>query len=278
MKGYFLREILCLRQASVLENLRLAVRSQLGFASIRLPGSGRHRNFWRRLFSFTRSRSPVLVPADAEEGAGGEPGAREPERAGPHRGLLRLDSDDAVGNRRDAPGAAGGPVTALARKTPPTSAVEAVAPASRESPSADDGGGGGVPETQPTARGQLTGALGRVTRGLRWVRDSLGRPSSAGATGQNNGPLRNPDPDGGSGEDEDDVELLVPASDSDSNECFRPLLGAHGSAPAARRARLPSRDGPCERCGMVHTAQVPDACLEAAAQTETGEDEPLLPC
>ncbi|KAG5857092.1 hypothetical protein ANANG_G00014900 [Anguilla anguilla] len=181
-------------QVSVLENLRQAVRSQLGFASIRLPGSGRHRNLWRRLLNFTRSRcrgSLALVSADAEEGVGGGPGAREPE---PHRGLLPLDSDDtdADGNRRDVPGAAGGPVTALTQKTPPTSAVEAITAASRESPAAG-GGEGGVPETQPTGRGQLTGALSRVTRGLRWVRASLGRPgasttAAAAASSQSHSP------------------------------------------------------------------------------------------
>ncbi|XP_061086687.1 low-density lipoprotein receptor-related protein 12-like [Conger conger] len=260
-------------QASVLENLRIAVRSQLGFASIRLPGAGRRANIWRRLFSFTRSRcagSLALVSADAEEG--GAPGTREPERAGPHRGLLPLDSDSGSGERRDVPGASAGPVSALSQKVPLTAAVEAVAPAGRESPSHDT-----VPDPQPTGRGQLTSALGRVTRGLRWVRASLGRPGTAAA-----GHARGLDPDHESGEDEDeDVELLVPTSDTDSNECSQPLLGPRRSALAPAPgpgARQPGRDGPCEHCGVVHTAQVPDACLEAAAKTETSDDEPLLPC
>jgi hypothetical protein len=90
---------LCVVQASVLENLRLAVRSQLGFTSIHLPTSGRHSNIWQRLFNFTRSRrsgSLALVSADGEDNSSGNGGcsAHEPDRAGPHRGLLPLDSDD----------------------------------------------------------------------------------------------------------------------------------------------------------------------------------------
>lgn len=86
------------------------------------------------------------------------------------------------------------------------------------------------------------------------------------------------------------MELLIPVSDSgspDSDESSRPLLeqGFEQAfvphlAPAAvsLRGRLVGRDGPCEHCGIVHTAQIPDACLEATAKTETSDDESLLLC
>ena len=40
-------------------------------------------------------------------------------------------------------------------------------------------------------------------------------------------------------------------------------------------------DGPCEHCGMVHTAQIPAACLEGGGgggKTESSDDELLLLC
>ncbi|KAG9355760.1 hypothetical protein JZ751_000600 [Albula glossodonta] len=294
-------------QASVLENLRLAVRSQLGFTSIRLPTSGRHSNIWRRLLNFTRSRrsgSLALVSADAEESGGNSGTVREPERTGPHRGLLPLDSDDTdtETDRRDVPGAVGGLAAPLPQKTPPASAVEAIVsvsassapPPSRNSTAAAEGAReGGPAEPAPAGptpgRSQLTSALSRVTRSLRWVRLSLGR--AGGAAAPCHSPLRNLDHSGGSREEEDDVELLIPVSDagpdSDSIECSRPLLDptpdhthAHGPTlpPPASRSRVGFRDGPCEHCGMVHTAQVPDACLEATTKTETSDDEALLLC
>ncbi|XP_018596987.1 low-density lipoprotein receptor-related protein 12 [Scleropages formosus] len=287
-------------QASVLENLRLAVRSQLGFTSIRLPTSGRHGSIWRRLFNFTRSRrsgSLALVSADADEGPGVSGAGRDPERTGPLRSLLPLDSDDTdtEGDRRDVPGAVGGLAAPLPHKTPPASAVEAVVSVSASSgdpPRADappgSAGDSGIPE-----RSQLTSALSRVTRSLRWVRFSLGRSSG---TGQTRSPLHHLDHGGGSGgsrgggrDEEDDVELLIPvvdgASDSDSSECSRPLLDPGPVLPlpsqaplATHVARPPCRDGPCEHCGMVHTARVPDACLQAAPKTESSDDEAMLLC
>ena len=119
----------------------MAVRSQLGFTSIRLPTSGRHRNIWRRLFNFTRSRrsgSLALVSAETDDGSGAGTGSgggsasREPERLlGSHRGLLPLDSDDTdtesehPPQRRDTVGAVGGgggssPAAPLPQKTPPS--------------------------------------------------------------------------------------------------------------------------------------------------------------
>ncbi|XP_036394823.1 low-density lipoprotein receptor-related protein 12-like [Megalops cyprinoides] len=287
-------------QASVLENLRLAVRSQLGFTSIRLPSSGRRGTIWRRLFNFTRSRctgSLALVSADTEEGVGAASVVGEVDRSGARRGLLPLDSDDTdvEGDRRDVPGAVGGGVTALPQKTPPASAVEAIVSVSSSQLLSQDctveGGGesrSAEPQRAGPGRSPLSSALSQVTRGLRWVRLSLGR---SGGGSQNQSPLRHLDPAGGEREDEDDVELLIPVSDGapdgDPNEHSRPLLDpasdrAPGPAPAlpaqARLPRLPSRDGPCEHCGMVHTAQIPDACLEATAKSETSDDEALLLC
>ncbi|XP_023684481.1 low-density lipoprotein receptor-related protein 12 [Paramormyrops kingsleyae] len=289
-------------QASVLENLRLAVRSQLGFTSIRLPTSGRHGNLWRRLFNFTRSPrsgSLALVSADAEEATGSS--AREPERTGPLRSLLPLDSDDTdtESDRRDAPGAVGGLVAPLPHKTPPVSAVEAIVSvsASTADPPRVAGPGEAAVESGPAeppsgipGRSQLSSALSRVTRSLRWVRFSLGR---SGGGSQNRSPLHHLDHGSGAGaghEEEDDVEMLIPVSDgtsdSDLSESSRPLLepGALSAPlvpPAAagmQRVRPPGRDGPCEHCGMVHTARIPDACLQAIPKTETSDDEALLLC
>ncbi|XP_071223393.1 low-density lipoprotein receptor-related protein 12-like [Salvelinus alpinus] len=313
-------------QASVLENLRLAVRSQLGFTSIHLPTSGRHSNIWQRLFNFTRSRrsgSLALVSADGEDNStssgNGGCSAHEPDRAGPHRGLLPLDSDDTdtESERRDVPGAVGGLVAPLPVKTPPATAVEAIVSVSTNSttpaplPSRRDshraraspavvethtietpGGEAAEPQCTATGRSQLSSALSRVTRSLRWVRFSLGRSggSSGGGT-QNLSPLRHLEHGAGTREDEDDVELLIPvsdaASDTDStSETSRLLSLEVGLDQAAPRLSSPAslrsgrvslgRNGPCEHCSMVHTAQIPDACLEATGKTETNSDDELL--
>ncbi|KAJ8000273.1 hypothetical protein DPEC_G00203130 [Dallia pectoralis] len=306
-------------QASVLENLRLAVRSQLGFTSIRLPTSGRHSNLWRRLFSFThlrRSGSLALVSADTEDNASGTGGpAREPNRTGLHRGLLPLDSDDTdtESERRDTPGAVGGLVSPLPVKVPLASAVEAIVSVATSSTATRERGReshqdcptsetrsmetpGGEAASEPQCavggRSQLNSALSRVTRSLRWVRFSLGRSRgpSVGGT-QNQSPLRNLEHGGGAREDEDDVELLIPvsdtASDTDSaSETCRLLnleAGVDHVAPrpspttSLRPARVPlGRDGLCEHCGMVHTAQIPDACLESTGKMEANSDDELL--
>ncbi|XP_051992305.1 low-density lipoprotein receptor-related protein 12-like isoform X2 [Xyrauchen texanus] len=309
-------------QASVLENLRLAVRSQLGFTSIRLPTTGRHGNIWRRLFNFTRSRrsgSLALVSADTEEGPAGSSTARETERLSSHRGLLPLDSEDTDTEsqrhpHRDIPGAVGGLMAPLSQKTPPTTVVEAIvsvsassAPlVSREnsiSESISESSGVDGPSCTSSAassgRSLFSSALSRVSRGLRWIRFSLGRSGNGGlsSTGQNHSPLRQLEQGstactgvGIRSEEEDDVELLIPVSDAgslDSDESSRPLLEpgleqafrAHSASPVVSlRGRLVGRDGPCEHCGMVHTARIPDACLEATAKTETSDDELLLLC
>lgn len=97
----------------------------------------------------------------------------------------------------------------------------------------------------------------------------------------------------GSGEEEEDVELLIPISDSDSSssssslvsDVRHSLLEPHPSSTTGHASRhhrgngcRGGRDGPCEHCGMVHTAQIPDACLEATGKTESSDDELLLLC
>ncbi|XP_028820553.1 low-density lipoprotein receptor-related protein 12 [Denticeps clupeoides] len=303
-------------QASVLENLRLAVRSQLGFTSIRLPTSGRHRNIWRRLFNFTRSHrsgSLALVSADAEEGSGSAGSSREPDRLGSHRGLLPLDSDDTdteseqPPHSRDVGGAVGGLATTLPQKTPPTTAVEAIvsvtassAPLSScegslaESLAESSGSEQCSSISSSSGRSQFSNALRRITRGLRWVR-FLGRSGGSGGgtsgvgTGPNHSPLRQLEPAGGAAvgvrEDEDDVELLIPASDvasldNDATDANHSHLSAQSAAsnPALRGRASGGRDGPCEHCGMVHTARIPDACREGTSRTEASDDEALLLC
>lgn len=365
------------------------MRSQLGFTSIRLPTSGRHRNILRRLFNFTRSRrsgSLALVSAGTDDGSGAGTGgsgsgggsSREPERLlGSHRGLLPLDSDDTdtesehPPQRRDTVGAVGGggsgTAAPLPQKTPPTTAVEAivsvstslpqlsgresslveslsessgttttsalpqrsVSTSSMSSSSSSSNSSSGGSSSSPGGRSQLSSALSRMTRGLRWVRFSLTRSSGgsgggsgrsgSGGAGPNHSPLRQLEhgssgcgsggvaSGGGTREDEDDVELLIPVADVPSvalsdggngsgSDCSRPLLEGLPSpaelvsvgpllasspalASAALRGRpLAGRDGPCEHCGMVHTARIPDACLEATSKTETSDDEALLLC
>uniref|UniRef100_A0A1U7QQR9 low-density lipoprotein receptor-related protein 12 isoform X1 n=1 Tax=Mesocricetus auratus TaxID=10036 RepID=A0A1U7QQR9_MESAU len=292
-------------QASVLENLRLAVRSQLGFTSIRLPMTGRSSSIWNRIFNFARSRhsgSLALVSADGDEVVPSQSGSRETERSHLHRGLFSVESDDTdtENERRDPAGAAGGVAAPLPQKVPPTAAVEApvgtggapsvAAQSSRGGGRADarDAPGAEAPSASP-ARHQLTSALSRVSQGLRWVRLTLGRAS---APHQNHSPLRQLD-NGVSGgrEDDDDVEMLIPVSDGaldvDASDCSRPLLDLASDpgqgfrqpySAANPAARAGSRDGPCPRCGIVHTAQVPDTCLEATVKNETSDDEALLVC
>lgn len=127
-----------------------------------------------------------------------------------------------------------------------------------------------------------------MTQGLRWVRFTLGRSSSAN---QNQSPLRQLDNGVSGREEDDDVEMLIPvsdvASDFDMNDCSRPLLDlGSDQGPGLRQpysathhgVRSCSRDGPCESCGIVHTAQIPDTCLEATVKNETSDDEALLLC
>lgn len=296
------------------------MRSQLGFTSIRLPSAGRHRNLWRRLFTFSRSRrsgSLALVSADLEDSSGtGSTGSSGSD-------LLSPDSDDTdtEGERGRGVGAVGGPVAPLPNKTPPPSAVEAVGSVAasvastpsrgrdrpRESPppsspvtvvttSSDPD----VSEPQPpssTALQRLAQNLHRLARNLtRTNQNQQNQPWT------NQSPLRQletgrNDPEAaerrGSREEEEDVELLIPVSDSDSSsssssslsDIRQPLLEPHPSCaagPAHHHHRGASgrggRDGTCEHCGMVHTAQIPDACLEATGKTESSDDELLLLC
>uniref|UniRef100_A0A8C2SPS2 Low-density lipoprotein receptor-related protein 12 n=1 Tax=Coturnix japonica TaxID=93934 RepID=A0A8C2SPS2_COTJA len=288
-------------QASVLENLRLAVRSQLGFTSIRLPIAGRSSNIWNRIFNFARSRhsgSLALVSADGDDVAS-QSTSREAERSNTHRSLFSVESDDTdtENERRDTAGAVGGVAATLPQKVPPATAIEATVGACGSS-SAQSGGGGNTdsgrevtsiePQGTSPARHQLTSALSRMTQGLRWVRFTLGRSSSVN---QNQSPLRQLDNGVSGREEDDDVEMLIPvsdvASDFDVNDCSRPLLDlSSDQEPGLRQpysathhgVRSCNRDGPCESCGIVHTAQIPDTCLEATVKNETSDDEALLLC
>ncbi|KAL0962615.1 hypothetical protein UPYG_G00342760 [Umbra pygmaea] len=306
--------------ASVLENLRLAVRSQLGFTSIRLPTSSRQGNIWRRFFSFTRLRragSLALVSTHAADNSSGSGGpAHNPDRTGPQQGILPLDSDDTdtESERRDIPGAVGGHVSSLPVKTPPATAVEAIVsvsassttplPRSRDSHRARDSTSPAVVETHTlespggeelqcavAGRSQLSCALSQVSRSLRWVRFSLGCSRGPSGGGQNHSPLRQLEHGAGTREDEDDVELLIPVLDAASvtdstSETSRLLNLEVGLDPAvpclsATASIRPGHvslgwDGPCEHCSMVHTARIPDACLESTGKTETNSDDELL--
>ncbi|XP_063113835.1 low-density lipoprotein receptor-related protein 12 isoform X3 [Cavia porcellus] len=285
-------------QASVLENLRLAVRSQLGLTSIRLPTAGRSGGLWNRIFSFARSRrsgSLALVSADGDEAVPSPGAGRDAERGPAHRGLFSVESEDAdaEAERRDAGGAAGGVAAPLPQKVALGPAVEATGSAQGTRGAAeaahardrDRDAHAEAPGASP-ARHQLSSALSRVTQGLRWVRLTLGR---AGPAPQSQSPLRQLPPAAGGGareeeDQDDDVELLIPAADG--ADCSRPLLdlvpepgpGPRPPPGAALPAARPGRDGPCERCGMVHTAQVPDACQDVARKGEAGDDEALLLC
>ncbi|KAM6899395.1 low-density lipoprotein receptor-related protein 12 [Xenentodon cancila] len=315
-------------QASVLENLRLAVRSQLGFTSLRLPSSGRHGNLWRRLFTFSRSRrsgSLALVSADLDDSAGtGSTGSSGSD-------LMSPDSDDtdteSERGRERGVGAVGGPVAPLPQKAPPPSAVEAVlslaASATTVTPTSNRDQGRdcpreALPPSSPVTvvtsnpdpechrdsselQAPSTSALQRLAQNLHRLARNLTRTSQnqQNQIWTNHSPLRQLETGRsgdetterqGSREDEEDVELLIPVSDSDSSSSLvsdvrQPLLEPHpssssGHAPHHHRGHggRGGRDGTCEHCGMVHTAQIPDACLEATGKTESSDDELLLLC
>ncbi|XP_030597789.1 low-density lipoprotein receptor-related protein 12 isoform X4 [Archocentrus centrarchus] len=312
-------------QASVLENLRLAVRSQLGFTSLRLPSSGRRSNLWRRLFTFSRSRrsgSLALVSADLEDSAGtGSTGSSGSD-------LLSPDSDDTdtegERGRERGMGAVGGPVAPLPQKTPPPSAVEAALSVtqsvtavtltpgrdrerSREAPPPSSPvtvvTSNPDPECHSDAsdlQAPAASALQRLAQNLHRLARNLTR-TNQNQTWTNHSPLRQLETGRGgveaserrgSGEEEEDVELLIPVSDSDSSssslivsDVRQPLLESHPTSTVSHAPRhhhgnggRGGRDGPCEHCGMVHTAQIPDACLEATGKLESSDDELLLLC
>lgn len=202
-------------------------------------------------------------------------------------------------------------MASLPQKTPPATAVEAIVSVSAGSAplvSRENSFSEGILESSvsrplcapalvSSGRSPFSSALSRVTRSLRWIRFSLGRSGDGGlsSVGQNHSPLRQLE-QGSAGcaglmdEEEDDVELLIPVSDTgslDGDESSRPLLepgleqgfGPHLTpAAVSLRGRLAGRDGTCEHCGMVHTARIPDACLEATMKTESSDDESLLLC
>ena len=107
-----------------------------------------------------------------------------------HRSLFSVESDDTdtENERRDMAGASGGVAAPLPQKVPPTTAVEATVGASGSSSTQSTRGGhtetgrdvtSVEPPSVSPARHQLTSALSRMTQGLRWVRFTLGRSSSA---------------------------------------------------------------------------------------------------
>lgn len=310
-------------QASVLENLRLAVRSQLGFTSLRLPYSGRHSNLWRRLFTFSRSRrsgSLALVSADLDDSTGsGSTGSSGSD-------LLSPDSDDtdteSERGRERGVGAVCGPVAPLPHKTPPPAAVEAVVslavPATsvtpdryrdqtREAPPSSSAVTVVTSSQEPEchrdsleAPAPSGSALHRLAQNLHRLARTLTRTSQSQQNPANHSPLHQLERGGdgadaaerqGGRDEEEDVELLIPVSDSDSSssslisDVQQPLLEPHpsftaGHAPHHNRGHSGrgGRDGSCEHCGMVHTAQIPDACLEAMGKLESSDDELLLLC
>ncbi|XP_077600212.1 low-density lipoprotein receptor-related protein 12 [Stigmatopora nigra] len=283
-------------QASVLENLRLAVRSQLGFASLRLPSTGRRGNLWRSIFNFSRSRrsgSLALVSADLEDGAA---------NGGSTTDLLSPDSDDTDTESergRECGAAAAGPVAPLPRKTPPASSVETAVPAPsdpspgprpvRPAPAhaveTDDPDARGPGE--PTrVRAPPPSTLRRLSQNLHRLARSL---ASGGANRQNrtwlnHSPLRRlaTGSDGvesaerqGGGDEDEDAELLIPDLDSSSWSGTVPSSATrHQRAEGARAGP----DGLCRHCGKVHTARIPDACLEVSNKTESSDDELLQLC
>lgn len=130
---------------------------------------------------------------------------------------------------------------------------------------------------------RLARNLTRTTQNQTWTNHSPLRQLETGRGGTEVAEPR------GSREEEEDVELLIPVSDSDSSsssisDVRQPLLEPHPSSTVGHTARhhrrdggQGGRDGSCEHCGMVHTAQIPDACLEAT-KTESSDDELLLLC
>lgn len=302
-------------QASVLENLRLAVRSQLGFTSIRLPSSARQSTLWRRLFTSRsrRSGSLALVSADLEDSAGSG------STSSSGSDLLSPDSDDTdtegERGRERGVGAVGGTVAPLPQKTPPSSAVEAVVSVTTSAtPLTPMASRDRVREAPPPAspvtvvtstpdtdchnnvselQAPPTSALQRLAHNLHRLARNLTRTSQnlQDQSWTNHSPLRQLETgrggseateQRGSREEEEDVELLIPVSDSDSSSSIsdvrQPLLEPHPSSSTGHAPRRGGRDGPCEHCGMVHTAQIPDACLEATGKTESSDDELLLLC
>ncbi|KAG5842456.1 hypothetical protein ANANG_G00177830 [Anguilla anguilla] len=207
-------------QASVLENLRLAVRSQLGFTSIRLPTSGRRSNIWRRLFNFTRAAALGLAGAGVRRRrGGGQRRAAEPDRTGAPTGACCPPREGTA---------------ALRRRPRP---VERAGPLSP----------GPCPRSGPRP----------------WEEPADQRPEP--------------------GDPQPALGPPLPGPGGRLRPCHSPCgtwttLAAAAGTRRTTRARLAFRDGPCEHCGMVHTAQVPDACLEAIAKTETSDDEALLLC
>lgn len=251
-------------QASVLDNLRLAVRSQLGLPSLRPPSW-----LWLRLFPSppaTGSAPLALVSADLD---GSSSSASSDPPPSP------TNWDDAEGGAT-----ASSVAPPLPHKAPPP-----LLPRVREAPTpvavvTDPSPTPSHLQPPPTA----SSALQRLARRLRRLTRSLsGAGHNQDQGPANHSPMRQLEAGRGvaggtverqstSREDEEDVELLVPDSSSGSSS-DPPLPPSSSSGPVPRR-------GPCDHCGMVHTARIPARCQEASGHCESSssDDELLLLC
>jgi len=289
------------------------VRSQLGFTSLRLPSSGHRSSLWRRLFPFSRSRrsgSLALVSADLEDGTVSSdlpsPDSDDPDAEG-ERGLGAAGGPVAPLPQKTPPSAAVEAVVFVTTSVTPTPTCRQGLDRLRENPAASSPAPVVTPSPDPEShsyasefRAPPTSALQRLAQNLHRLARNLTRTSlnwqdqnwtnhsplhhlETGIGGSEAGEQR----DNGE-EEEEDVELLIPASDFDSSsppvpDIRQPLLERNpasttGHAPRHNRGNGGGRDGPCEHCGMVHTARIPDACLEATSKTESSDDELLLLC
>lgn len=275
----------------------------------------------------SRSRQPgslALVSADLEDSAGtGSTGSSGSDLLSPDS-----DDTDTEGERgrERGVGAVGGSIAPFAQKAPPSTAVEAVLSVTASATSLTPTHGQDRTPDRPrdalppashvametsgpeieccsnatelqappiSTLQRLAQNLHRLARNLTrnsqnhqdqtWINHSPLRQLETGRAGADAVEQR------GSREEEEDVELLIPASDSDSSsstsDVRQLLLESHPSSTAAQAARNPygnscrgGRDGPCEHCGKVHTAQIPDVCLEATGKMESSDDELLLLC
>ncbi|KAM9824295.1 low-density lipoprotein receptor-related protein 12 [Neosynchiropus ocellatus] len=235
-------------QASVLENLRLAVRSQLGFTSLRLPSSGRRgssHTLWPRLFSRSRRPTPLaLVSADLDNSSGSAPPSPD-------------DTDSEAELLRERGGAVGG----LPSKTLPIPESDVVPARSQLVPQAPPPSD--VTTVDPQV--QSTSSLQRLVQNLQ----RLARPWTRSAPDQNQPWPRLQPP-----EDLDDVELLIP--DSAPSPVLEPRPPPSTGHVSRHRDDGGRCGGPCEHCGIVHTALIPESCRASGPKLE--DDEQLLAC
>lgn len=258
-------------QASVLDNLRLAVRSQLGLPSLRPPSW-----LWLRLFPSqpaTGSAPLALVSADLDGSSSSSSTSSDPPPSPTHwdaaeggGGASASSVAPPLPHKVPPP-----PLPRVREAPPPVAVVTAPSPAPSQLQ---------APPTSSSALQRLARRLRRLAHGL------TGAGPGQYQEPANHSPLRQLEAGGAGGgaerqssssrEEEEDVELLVPdSSSSSSSELPLPLTPSSGPAP---------RRGPCDHCGMVHTARVPARCQEASGRCESSssssssDDELLLLC